>query len=542
MQGMRPFRFLILALLSALLLSVCWPPLPAWYLVFIGFVPLFHLEQYFHAARSVPSLWSYWAYVYGAMLCWNVLTTWWIWNAAGPGSIPAFTLNALLMTIPWVLFYITKKKLGLYYGYVSLITYWISFEYLHMRWELTWPWLTLGNVFAGIPQLIQWYEYTGHLGGSCWVLGVNILFYRGYTALTSSNEINWLSLVKAFWMPIALVAVLAISSAITYHTYQEQGVAVNVTVVQPNVEPYVMKFDPDTYDEQWQRLLSLSKKGSRDATRFIVWPETSIPGRIWMHRIHESDAIRRISDLLRRHFPGATLIAGTDAYQLYENKATPTARLFFDGACCYDAFNSAVQIDTSGLREVYHKSKLVPGVERMPYPQLFGFLERFAIDLGGTSGSLGTQDEREVLATPDQLKIGVAICYESVFGEYVTEYIHKGAQAIFIITNDGWWGNTAGHKQHLVYATLRAIETRKSIARSANTGVSCFINQRGDIQQATAYEEMAVINQDIYFNEVTTFYVRYGDLIGRIALLLTLYFLALPIIKKYRTLVGTLPS
>jgi apolipoprotein N-acyltransferase len=295
-----------------------------------------------------------------------------------------------------------------------------------------------------------------------------------------------------------------------------------------------MKFRSSTYEEQWNRLLSLSKKGTTSETKFIVWPETSIPGRVWIDRMDETKSVKRIKEFMRDSLPAATLVTGVDAYEMYDTKKTVTAREFSDGECCYDAFNSAFQMDSSGVVEIYQKSKLVPGVERMPYPQVFGFLENFAMDLGGTSGSLGTQEEREVFVTKDNLKVGAAICYESVFGEFVTEYVRKGAQSIFIVTNDAWWFNTPGHKQHLAYASLRAIETRKSIARAANTGISCFINQRGDIQQATKYEETTAINQDIYFNDIKTFYTRYGDLAGRISIFMSIYFLVLPFIKKFR--------
>ena len=102
---------------------------------------------------------------------------------------------------------------------------------------------------------------------------------------------------------------------------------------------------------------------------------------------------------------------------------------------------------------------------------------------------------------------------------------------IFIITNDGWWGNTAGHKQHLHYASLRAIETRRSIARSANTGISAFINQRGDIEQATEYWEPAVIQGTIRANDQMTFYGRHGDYLARTAAWLSVFVFLAALVK-----------
>jgi apolipoprotein N-acyltransferase len=104
----------------------------------------------------------------------------------------------------------------------------------------------------------------------------------------------------------------------------------------------------------------------------------------------------------------------------------------------------------------------------------------------------------------------------------MTNYIRNGADFITIITNDGWWGNTPGHRQHLAMASLRAVETRRAIARSANTGISAFINQRGDVLQATRYWEQAALRGELRLNRELTFYVRYGDYIGWAAVWLSL--------------------
>ncbi|HRN41789.1 MAG TPA: apolipoprotein N-acyltransferase, partial [Vicingus sp.] len=166
--------------------------------------------------------------------------------------------------------------------------------------------------------------------------------------------------------------------------------------------------------------------------------------------------------------------------------------------------------------KIYHKSKLVLGVEKMPFSSLLSPIEKFAINLGGTTGSYGVEKEAKIFDN-EKTKIAPVICYESIYGEYVTDYVKKGANVIFIITNDGWWEDTPGYKQHLAYGRLRAIETRRSIARSANTGISCFINQRGDVLQATNWWEQDVIAGKINLNNQTTFYTIHGDYIGRVA-------------------------
>jgi apolipoprotein N-acyltransferase len=140
----------------------------------------------------------------------------------------------------------------------------------------------------------------------------------------------------------------------------------------------------------------------------------------------------------------------------------------------------------------------------------------FAIDLGGIAGNMGTQETRAVFrhSQNPQLSGAPVVCYESIYGEYVSEYIRNGATAIFIITNDAWWSDSPGYKQHLAYASLRAIETRRDVARSANTGISGFINQKGELLQKSGWWVPAALRGQVRFNQAQTFYTRYGEFIG----------------------------
>ncbi|MBE0653559.1 MAG: apolipoprotein N-acyltransferase, partial [Bacteroidales bacterium] len=210
----------------------------------------------------------------------------------------------------------------------------------------------------------------------------------------------------------------------------------------------------------------------------------------------------------------------------------------FRGVNYYDSFNSALQIDTSGNIPVYHKSELVVGVEKMPYTKYLGFLQKLMLRLGGTFRSHGTQENRETFTSPqDSLKVGAVICYESIFGEFVTEYITEaGANFIFVITNDGWWGNTPGYVQHNSFSALRAIENRRSIARSANTGISSFFNQKGEMLQNLGWWERSAIKETLNANDELTFYSKHGDFTGRMAvfagIILLLYTLTRILMSK----------
>ena len=170
----------------------------------------------------------------------------------------------------------------------------------------------------------------------------------------------------------------------------------------------------------------------------------------------------------------------------------------------------------------------------MPYPRIFAPLDDM---LGGVIGRSIGQEEISLLniaGGSERIPVGCAVCYESVYGEYYTEYVRKGARAMTIITNDAWWGNTPGYRQHLSYASLRAIETRRAIARCANTGISAIISPSGEILQPTPWWKQAVIEGQIPLRDDLTFYVRHGDITGRVCTFLFILLL-LALIVRFRT-------
>ncbi len=517
----------LLALLSAALLWLGWPvhPAPLALVLLVAWVPFLRMEQLL--TQRGASGWKVFRYSYLCLVLWNAFTTYWVSYSTLGGGITAVVLNALLMSAPVMAFYHTKRRVGPLLGYLSLPVYWIAFEQLHLHWDLTWPWLTLGNGFAQANYLVQWYEYTGFLGGSVWMWTVNILACLSIknSELKIKNEAapqassKQLSIFHSqflilFFLAAALPMLL---SLLIGHNYQQKGVAADVLVVQPNVDPFLEKFRSTLnfipYDEQLTRLIRLTEQQLTPQTRLVLWPETALEESYFELGFDANPKIQRVRGFLAQH-PGLELITGITSIRQYASKAaaTPTAR-FRDDLGYYDVSNTAVHFPGStGQVTFYHKSRLVPGVEKVPVA-LASLINN--IDLGGFVGSYGSQDERTVFqtATPG-LRLAPSICYESVYGDFMAEYVKNGATLIGIITNDGWWSDSPGHEQHLQYATLRAIETRRDIARSANTGISAFINQKGEITQRTGWWVQAASRHTVHLNTEQTFYVRHGELIG----------------------------
>jgi apolipoprotein N-acyltransferase len=519
-DGIFYFRYVIsrtklflLSILSGVLFFLAWPPMGFPVILFFAFVPLLKMEHAFSTGQTTARRTLLFGLSYLTFFIWNVSTTWWVYNASLGGAAMAILANSLLMAMVFWIFHVVKRRLlslgwRLQTANWLFPIFWIGFEFFHHRWDLTWPWLTLGNAFAANHTWIQWYEYTGVPGGSLWALTLNLFFFEWLNGKPKKVFV----IIPIIILPIAI-------SLLRYTAYGYQytlpGPKVNVVVVQPNIDPYSEKFSGMNFEEQLNKMLELAKQKIDATTDYLVFPETALTEEIWENDLDQTASIHILKEFLKK-YPKLRIITGASTWHLYEEgeKISVTARKFKQQEGYYDAFNTALQIDTSAKIQIYHKSKLVPGVERMPYPAVFGFLGKLAIDLGGMSGSLGTQDERTVFKGKE--RIAPVVCYESIYGEYVGEYINNGANLIFIITNDGWWRDTPGYKQHLLYGRLRAIETRRCIARSANTGISCFIDERGDFSQETEWWKPAVIQASINHNSEKTFYTKHGDIIGRV--------------------------
>jgi apolipoprotein N-acyltransferase len=500
----------LFSILGGLLMVLSFPftgSLPL--LMLFAFIPLLLIEEtILHRKYRASKLFIH---SYIVFFIYNVGTTWWIWNASIGGAIFAFTLNSLIMALVFQAFHITKKHVGKYEGNIALVIFWIGFEYLHFHWELSWPWLNLGNVFASSPILVQWYSISGILGGTAWVLvcnllGFNILknvFFKNKT--WASQKQNVLILFAGIILPISF-------SLIQYYSYSETGKDTEIVITQPNIDPYNEKFTGSVND-QLDKICSLADKKVTTKTDFVLAPETALPFMFY------EDEIQRIiyfHYLIERKaiWNGPSLLIGASTKKYFKTKNSRASKKIYGGPGFEEYYNSSMLLDEYDNPKFVHKSKLVLGVEKVPFSNVFPYLEELSINNGGTSGTLGVEDESQVLSSKG-IKFAPVVCYESIYGEFISDQCNKGAELIFVITNDGWWGNTPGYKQHNAFSRLRAIENRRSVARSGNTGISSFINQRGDVLQASSWWVETSIKETVKRNSEKTFYTRYGDIIGQ---------------------------
>lgn len=519
-KGIRFLYRFGLALLSGILLWLSWPPHGLAFLSFLAFVPLLMVSQSLTEEDARLPFLKGMGYSYLTFVVWNILTTWWVKNSTLEGCIAMVVLNSLFMSMVfggWQRF--RKLRLPFWVDALCFTAFWCAWEFLHLNWDLTWPWLNLGNVFSSCTEFVQWYEITGAFGGTIWILVANFLM----VALLQSVRQAGKRRIIVGSVLLAWLIVPAAVSLIRFYTYsmptEQNRRSIEAVVVQQNTDPWEEEYAMSN-KEHAARILEVARPLITDKTDVVVCSESALANTmkydIFVNGQGRSSEIYNGLDLFDTTIlthPDLNFIFGTSTVQYYPNKATETARLAPGiGRLYYDYYNTSACYNRFGVTGTYSKSKLVPGVEKMPYPKVFGFLEELAIDLGGISGSLGEDSVQRAFLMPDcQVRIGVPICYESAYGEHFGEFVRNGAEVMAVITNDAWWGETPGHTQHFLMSKLRAVETRRSIMRAANTGTSAFIDERGTAHQTTQYGVRTAIRQNVFLNDQLTFYTRHGD-------------------------------
>ena len=513
---------LLLAFCSGLLLALGWPTYGFPLFLFFAFVPLLLAEQHLRLSNVKRKGLSIFSLSYLSFFIWNITTTSWLRHADLFGASFAVFVNSALMALLILLYHKYAKRQSQNRALLFLVVLWISFEKMHLSWEFSWPWLNLGNGFSEFISWIQWYEYTGTFGGTLWVLLLNVLIFKGllsYRKERSKQVLKWVLLKSS-----GLVIIPILISFVILKTYSHDGDSVDVIILQPNIDPYSEKYNMSNLKFS-ELFFDLANSEITDSTDFVIAPETFFAESTRLKEFDRSLLKNQLKQYVSEH-PNVNLLTGISFYDVFKDpKKVRKETNQFDHDTWYDDYNSAIFINSSDSVAQYNKSKLVVGIENFPYQDILKpIIGDAMIDLGGTVAMKTTQDYRGVFTSSNlKYKAAPIICYESVYGEFVTGYVRNGANFLAIITNDAWWNETQGHKQHLSYAKIRAIETRRDIVRSANTGISAIINAKGDIVSRLGYNEKGVLAGQITTNETMTFYVMAGDYIARISIFVLIF-------------------
>ncbi|NPD83143.1 apolipoprotein N-acyltransferase [Lentimicrobium sp. L6] len=466
-----------LALISGLLLGISWPEITehSWLVVF-AFVPLYYLID-----KTQNGNWkNLFLLSFLSFIVWHLLSVYWMIHSTVIGSISAWIINAFLMASVISFGHFTKQKLKKVPIEIILSFYWLSFEIMHLFWSLSWPWMDLGNVFANNPNWIQWYEYTGIYGGAFWILIINGLIFRFIKSLLNQKYIK----TSIFFVSTSLV--ISLPLLLSYHLLNQETPptqSIEISVIQPNIDTYIEKFNGMTPLAQSERIIH--QLNSKKTAPLIVLPETAIPENFDVSKKNYPKSISKLLKWTKTHHK--QLIGG-----FYSKDSLN--------------YNSALYLEEGEIISTRHKQKLLPFGESMPFDWFYQVFQKQIEKDGGNSASFGRDQEARVFDLASAGKIGTLICFESAFPDITSEMARKGAQILLVITNDDWWQDTPGHRQHFAYSRLRAIENRRFIARSANTGISGFIDEKGNILQSTKYKTTDILSQKCQLISNITFF------------------------------------
>jgi apolipoprotein N-acyltransferase len=540
---------LALSILSGLILSLAWYVHGAAIIIMLAFVPLFWISDISLKVGKRNAFGRGILLFYPAFFVFNLITTYWIAYCTKEGAAAAIIANALLQTLVFATWHACRKQVqNRLLQAVMLISFMVAFEYLHLNWDLTWPWLTLGNVFANTPGLVQWYSITGTLGGTVWILIVNFLIYREFVFRKEKKDRPKNVIVGVF----AASFILPLLVSLFFYWDGQLRMAtkpypIEAVIVQQNTDPWEEEYRL-TNAQEIQRVLDVAQPYINEKTNLVITPESAIAHTIDMealrkHSFMEGDSRFEgfaLLDSVTDIYPNLNFVLGLSTVSISDHKTSPVAQECNPGQFM-EFFNTAGFYNKNGLVSHYHKSRLVPGVEKMPFPKVFAFLEDALIKLGGSNSSLGNDTEQRVFefeVDGKPMRIGAAICYESVYGELVGKFVKNGANLLCVITNDSWWDDSPGHRQHFEMSRLRAIETRRYVLRAANGGFSGVIDPLGKVLEKTNYDERTAIKTTVYAKSGETFYVKHGDYIARIAIVLTfaalLFCIIAPVVRRFR--------
>ena len=530
--------WLLLSITSALFFICGWPTYGHPIFLFLIFIPLFIIEEKINSDKKSKKYLRIWSYSYFTFILWNLSTTWWLINASLAGMLIANIFNSLFFSIIFLLFHWGKKRLPLKGAYAFFISIWISFEKLHLEWDISWPWLNLGNGFSESIYWIQWYEFTGTFGGTLWILVINIGFYETLKKIIFKSDVNIQSVLIKSIKWIFGIAIPILFSLLIYINIEDSKNKIKILSVQPNIDPYNEKYlySNDDFLENIRDQIINFKDQKLD---YIILPETYFAEGYGerLNDFEQNDLNLKLKDLIGQ-FRGAQLISGVQFFNTYSNSNKTISSNRIRNNLWVDYYNTAILVSPEEKTHFYHKSKLVVGVETLPYSKtIMPIFGKYMIDLGGTVSNRVVQKNRSVFYNQKkEIYAAPVICYESIYGDFNTEYIRLGANFFAIISNDAWWGNTPGHKQLLSITRLRAIENRRAIARSANTGISGFINEKGELIKSLPYDSKNVILGEIPIINRLTFYTKYGDLIARISILTFILYFLMAISGRYKNL------
>ncbi len=534
----------LLLVLSGILMGCAFPPFPFPFslLLFVGVIPYLYVIERRNSLAEISKA------TYLAFLVFNIITLYWVgsWQkTADPflmiaGGVLVF-FNPILFLIPSTLYYIFKKNFSSSKALFLFPVFWITYEYLYMLTDLSFPWLTLGNGLATFNSFIQIADIVGAVGLSLIVLYINVFLYRAFINFRTKGKYFSFNLAAAF-----LIFSITLSYGIySINTFKPSERTIRVGLIQPNLDPWA-KWEGGDLNSLTNEYLQLSKEAAAKGAKLIVWPETALPVFLLDGNYRETvDQIRSFISLNKVYL----LTGMPDLKYYFKGEKTPRdARKAISGNYHYTMFNGILLLSPDSWEvQRYHKMKLVPFGEKVPFANDLPFLgELLKWGVGLSGWNVGTDTVNFNLPAhiennfngnnlkKDSLKINALVCYESVFPYFVADFVQRGAKMITIVTNDSWYGRSSGPYQHKEISVLRAVENRRSVIRAANGGISCIIDPLGRTKIESKLFTKTFIVGNVELESGTTFFTAHPLIIPTAALLISLWVFVFFILKKIK--------
>lgn len=475
---------LFAALLSSLLLILSSPGLNLEFCAWLAIVPLLYTASANNSKRAFSLGFIAGLAYYTYLIHWVTISLgtyghlpWWL-------TYPALLLLSAYMSLYPALFCGLISRTKNINPIWTAPFIWVGLDYLRGLLFTGFPWQDLGYTQFNNLLFIQVADLAGHHGVTFLLILVNSFFFILFN--------------RRQFMPMAY-ALTVIIAATSYSLYRFKAVeeqsailpTVTVSIIQPNIEQD-QKWLPENRKTAIDAHISLSDHAvSEGKPDLVIWPETAIP-ILGSNSMEFSDILDRTVD---SH--NYSLLSGIPYSTFVEGRRK--------------IYNSAILFTQDGTRKVYHKQHLVPFGEYIPLSDIMPFPAPLVESIGNfSSGTLS-----QPLTSP-KTAIGVLICFESIFPELARTQVENGADLLVNITNDAWFGRSNASIQHLAMAVLRAVENRRSLARSANTGISCFIGPTGHILQPTSLFESCFITEHLPLVHQKTIFNQWGNLFPRI--------------------------
>lgn len=509
---------LLLGIISGIMLGLSFPPIPFFPLLFAAFIP------YFIVIEKRTSLASINRFTYFAIFIYNFITLYWV-GSWQPDTDPFLMVagvallffNPCVFLIPSSLYYLAYKKFGRKAALYLFPMFWVVVEYLYSISDFRFPWLTLGHSLPYFHSFIQIADIIGSFGLGLLVIYINIFFYEAFKNFTSQKKY-----IKQIVIALILLLVPILYGALKVNQLTKSDSKLKVGVVQPNLNPW-KKWEAGNLTEQLNLYLALSEKEIRNGAEILIWPETALPVY-----------------LMGGGYEGLvnSIYTFCDTNNVYLMTGMPYATFYFDSTKApkeakktssgnyYTSYNSIIMFKP-GSREVpmYGKVKLVPFGEKVPLVDYIPFLgDLIKWNVGISSWNEGTEQKVfEVSAEDEKHKIAGVVCIESIYPRFITGFVNNGAELIVVVTNDSWYGNSSGPYQHKEMSALRAIENRRTVVRSANGGISCVIDKKGNTLIETEMFTRASFTYDVELNSDETIYTKTAYVLPVISLIISLF-------------------